>query len=178
MKMRPVIFKWEDGKMVPIERYRQLADRQFVAGFDYVLEHVPPRNMKSHSHYFATIHEIWNNLPETETRFPSADHLRHWALVQAGFCIEKNFICDSPKLAKNLAVFIRSIDQFGIITISGNVVRVFEAKSQSTAAMNAEEFQESKKRVLDICSALIPGLSKPELSKQAARRAPLERIIP
>jgi hypothetical protein len=175
--MRPVLFQWTDnGTMVPEPRFIPLCDKQFVVGEIYPLQVVEPRNMKSHSHYFASLHEIWNNLPEAEAkRFPTAEYLRHWALVEGGFTVEKNFVCDTPRHAKNLAVFIRSVDTYGVIVISKNVVKVFDAKSQSVAAMGAEEFAASKKAVLDIASALIPGLDRKELAKVATKRAPPEK---
>lgn len=177
MKMRPVNFVWTDnGTMVPEPRFATLCDRQFVIGEIYPLQVVEARSMASHNHYFASLHEMWNNLPEdTAKRFPTVEALRAWALVQAGFYTEKDYVCDTPAKATYLARIIRAYAEYAVIKISGNVVKVFDPKSQSIASMSSEEFKASKEAVLDIVAALNPGLSRTAVAKEATRRAPPEK---
>lgn len=171
--MRPqvVTFRWDatNGVMVPLPRFGNVCARQYVDGEEYPLEIVQVRSRASHSHYFASLYGIWENLPdEIAKRFPTADHLRRDALVHEGYYTEKMFACESPGHARNLAGFIRKVDGFAVIVIKANVVQVLEAKSQSLAAMGKQEFEESKKAVLDRCSAMI-GVTAAEAKKEGAR---------
>jgi len=176
MKMRPVNFVWrDDGTMKPEQRFATLCDRQFVIGEVYPLQVVEARSMASHNFYFASLHEMWNNLPEDiAKRFPTIEHLRAWALVQAGFYTEKDYVCDSVRKAAHLAKIIRAHAEYAVIKISGDVVKVFDPKSQSRPSMSAEEFKASKDAVLDIVAALNPGLSRSTVAKEASKRAPRE----
>ena len=171
--MRPVNFTWtDDGTMVPEPRFATLCDRQFVIGEIYPLVPVEPRSMKSHNHYFACIHSAWENLPEQyQRRFPTAESLRAKALVETGFCTERDHVCDSPGKANYLARIIRNYSEYSVIKISGNVVKVFEPKSQSVALMSSEEFKASKEAVLDWIQALNPALPLTAIKKEAARVA-------
>ena len=177
MKMRPVNFLWTaEGHMFPEQRFATLCDRQFVVGEIYPLQVVEPRSMASHSHFFASLHEMWNNLPEDiAKRVRTFEHLRAWALVQAGFYTEKDYVCDTPAKAAHLAKIIRAHSEYAVIKVSGDVVKVLDPKSQSVAAMGSEEFKDSKEKVLDIVAALNPGLSRADVAKEASRHAPPEK---
>lgn len=175
--MRPVIMTFtEDGHFVPHPRFMPLCWKQYAVGGDYPMVPVEPRSMKSHSHYFACIHTAWDNLPEQyQKRFPTAEALRAKALVETGFCHERDHVCDSPGKATYLARIIRNYTEYSVIKISGNVVKVFEPKSQSVAAMSAEEFKVSKEAVLDWIQALNPGLPLTAIKKEVSRTAPPEK---
>ena len=123
MKMRPVNFTWtDDGTMKPEPRFATLCDRQFVIGAVYPLQVVEARSMATHNHYFASLHEMWNNLPEDiAKRWPTVEHLRAWALVQAGFYTEKDYVCDSDGKATYLAKIIRAHAEYAVIKISEKV---------------------------------------------------------
>lgn len=179
MKTFPVVFKFsdvftEDGEvikaMVPLARYGNVCARQFMENEEYPMVVLEARSRASHSHFFAALHDGWSNLPETEKRFPTPEHLRKWALCHTGFCVEKNFVCETPSHARRLAAFIRSIDTYGVITLQGNVVRIFEAESQSAAAMGKEKFQASKKAILELIESMV-GVDPGTLKKQAGRGA-------
>lgn len=176
MKPRPVIFTWsDDGTMVPQPRFLQLCDKQYVIGAEYTLEVVEPRSMKNHSHYFACIHTAWDNLPDQfQKKYPTEEALRAKALVATGFSTERDYVCDSPAKAAYLARIIRAYAEYAVIKVSGNVVKVFEAKSQSVAAMGNDEFKASKEAVLDWIQALNPGLELTVIKKEAAKVAPPE----
>jgi hypothetical protein len=131
--------------------------------------------MKSHSHFFAALHEAWNNLNEADAkRFPTEEHLRHWALIQCGFCNEKTLPCEKPSLAKSVAALIRTSDPYAVIIVKADVVKVLTAKSQSLAAMGAEEFKESKEKILDLVATMARTTRK-ELAKEATKHAPPEQ---
>ena len=177
MKMRPVLFTWtDDGSMVPLERFRAVCDRQFAVGAEYPLIVVEARSMKSHNHYFACIHTAWENLPEPlQKKYPTEEALRAKALVETNWCTERDHVCDTPGKAKYLAGIVRHYSEYSVIKVSGNVVKVFEPKSQAVALMSAEDFKQSKEDVLDWIEALNPGLQIREIKKEAARVAPPEK---
>lgn len=175
--MRPVMMTWtQDQTMVPHTRFLTLCDRQFVVGADYPMQVVEPRSMKSHNHYFASLNEMFENLPEAVAkRWPTIEHLRAWALVHTGFYTEKDYACDNESKAKYLAKIIRAHSEYAVIKISGDVVKVLDPKSQSIAAMGNDEFKESKEKVLDLVASLNPGLSRSAVAKQADKVAPREK---
>jgi len=133
--------------------------------------------MRSHSHYFAALGEMYDNLPEhVAKRFPTFDHFRGWCLVQTGFAHEKVYACDSPKLARQLAAGIRSYAEFAVIGITDKVVHVFEPMSQSIPAMGGgDRWRESKEAVLNLAESMNPGLTRKAAEKEAARKVPRER---
>jgi len=77
----PVLFSWDGEAMQPLgERMAKLCDEQFVIGMRYRLVEYEDRSSKSHNHYFASLAEAWNNLPEDMAeRFPSPEHLRKYS---------------------------------------------------------------------------------------------------
>ena len=177
MKMRPVIFTWTpDGTMVPLDRFRQVCDRQFVVHAEYPLIVVEARNMKSHNHYFACIHTAWENLPEKYAKkWPTPEALRAKALVETHWCTERDHVCDGPGNAKYLAGIIRHYSDYSVIRVSGNIVKVFEPVSQSVALMSPDDFKQSKDDVLDWIEALNPGLPIRDIKKEAAKITPPEK---
>lgn len=62
--MTPIPFAWDGFAMVPLASFRKRADAQFVIGERYILVEQNERSMRSHRHYFASVHEGWLNLPE------------------------------------------------------------------------------------------------------------------
>ncbi len=127
--------------------------------------------MAMHRGYFAAVREGWKNLAEEfDGRFPSPEHLRAQALVDAGYCHETDYVMDSPKEARKLAMDLRRLNPYAIIRISGNVVKNFEPMSQSQRAMGRETFAASCKAVLDV----VAGMSRStpaELRKNAGKAA-------
>lgn len=153
-------------------RFKKVCDQQFVVGEEYPLMLQEPRSRNSHNHYFASIHEAWKTLPEDiASDFPSAEHLRKWALCKSGWSTMKTFTCESHEHARNLAIFARSTDEFAVIEVRGDIVRIHQAKSQSAAAMGREPFQKSKEDVFRQISELI-GVSAGQLRKEGARQFP------
>ena len=180
MKIRPVMLRWTgDGTFAVEPRFAEMARRQFAVDELYPMAPVEVRNMKSHNHFFARLHELWMNLPEEHAaKYPTEEALRAKALVETSYHTEKDYVCDSPAKARALAVIIRAYAADSVIKVSGNVVKVFDPASQSTAAMGKERFEESKKAVLDYASALIPGLDQRELAKAAEKHAGPEQKAP
>ena len=151
----PQRFDWTDeGVMRP--KVPRLADKHFVVGLEYMLVPHEDRSMRSHRFYFASVNEAWKNLPEDMAeRYPTADHLRKWALIKAGYRDERSIVASSKAEALRIAAFIRPMDEYAVVVVREAVVRVYTAKSQSTRAMGKTEFGASKEKVLDILSAMI-----------------------
>lgn len=159
--------------MVPSRpRAYVVAARQFHEGEEYPLAPLEPRSRASHGHYFAALHEAFNNIPETlEARWPTPEHFRKWLLIEANFCNEFEVTLESEREATKLARRFRSDDGFARISIHGKKIIVRTAKSQSAKAMGKQEFEESKKAVLDLASELI-GTARSDLVKHAKKGLP------
>lgn len=163
-------FVWRDGAMVPDgDRCARYCDEQFGEGEVVMLERNEPRSDATHRHYFACINEAWQNLPEADERFPTPNSLRLWALIRAGYCTEMTVACDSPDQAATVAAFTGSSEGV-IIVVRGNIVKKYTAKSQSTKAMNKDEFHRSKVDVLDTIAELL-AVKRKQLEHNAGRAA-------
>lgn len=165
--MIPVVaFRWDGEAMRPLSP--RLADKEYVVGQVYRLEHREERSSASHAHYFACINEAWQSLPEwLARRFPTPEHLRKYALIRAGYRDERSIVCSSKAEAQRLASFIRPMDDFAAVSTNGPVVVVWTAKSQSTKAMGRKEFQASKDAVLGVLAEMI-GTTADSLKRAAA----------
>jgi len=166
--MTPINFKWDGETMQPVSpRDAKACDDVFVIGDRYALAPVENRSTASHNHYFACIKDGWDNLPDSELdRFPSPEHLRKFALVKSGYANQSQIIASSRAEAVRLAAFIRPIDTYAIVTVTGCVVTSYTAQSQSIKAMGRAVFQESKDKVLNFIASLI-GAKATDLGQAA-----------
>lgn len=165
----PLAFSWDGEAMNPLNP--RLADRYYVVGETYRLEPREDRSQKSHGHYFASIQEAFQNLPEhLAERYATADHLRKWALIKAGYSDARSVVCASKAEALRVAAFIRPLDDFALVVALECVVTVYTAKSQSLRAQGKKDFQRVKDRVLDIVSGMI-GVGVEDLKKNVGRAA-------
>ena len=169
----PVIYNWDGERrvMVPQTRFINVCNRQFEHGEEYLQAVVEERSQASHNQFFAAVHDGWMNLNEESSKhFPTDQHLRKWALVQTGYCVETDFVCDFKAEAMRLAAYIRKDHEYSVIKVSGSLVKVFDPESQSKAAMKKERFEQSKKDVLDLI-ATMARTTRPQLTKNAGRSA-------
>lgn len=128
----------------------------FGAGEVLLLDPEQERDMNSHRHYFAQLHEAWKNLPEQlEAKYPTEDIFRKKLLIQAGYFHMDEVVCDTERDAATVAAFMAPLDPSATIVVHGNVIQKYTAMSQSVAAMGRREFQSSKWAVLDIAASLI-----------------------
>jgi hypothetical protein len=168
MNPLPVYLYFDGESFVPLKRFRARIDKEFVVGMTYPMVVDEPRSHASHNHFFASVEEGWRNLPENiAEHFPTPEHLRKYALIKAGYADQRSFVCSSRTEAVNLAAFIRPMDGYAIVSVAGQVVRVFTAQSQSKKAMGGKVFQQSKQACLDIIAAMI-GVDTHALEMQAA----------
>ena len=163
-------FIWKDGVLVPDGlRIASYCDEAFGEGEVVTMERHEERSTASHNHYFACVQEAWNNLPETDERFPTPEALRKWALIRSGYCTENSIVCDTNEQAQLVAGFMGN-SEGTIIVVRGTVVKKYTAKSQSVKAMNKDEFQRSKVDVLDTIAELI-AVKRKRLEDNAGKAA-------
>ena len=188
--IRPVTFKWQQvdvtdattgevrsaKAMVPLVRYGNLAARQYEEGEDYTLVLLEDRSQASHNFYFAMIQNGFNNLPENiAARWPSAEHLRKWLLIEAGWFDEKEFDGPNEDFCRRLATFVRTEDEYARISVhknsgSGWKVIIRRAKSQAKGAMKKAEFEASKQAALELLEHMI-GVPLGTLKREAGKSA-------
>ena len=162
-------FRWNGLAMVPL--HPGVAKRQYEDGESYWLEARQERSINSHNHFFASLTEGWNNLPEHEAeRYPSPDHLRRWLLIRAGYYDERTIVVGSKAEAQRVAAFVRPLDDYAVVVAKEATVSVFTAKSQSMRAMGRAEFQRSKDAVLDALANMI-GVERKALEANAGQAA-------
>jgi hypothetical protein len=167
MKIEPVAFIWSGREMVPLDRFRKLAERQYRAGTEYVLVDHKGRSEESHRHYFACIRAGWQNLPEDQAdKYPSPEYLRKKCLVLEGYADQTDHVCEDDEAMAKMITLIRKLDPYSVMTRSGNVLTIFTAQSQDHASMGHEAFQTSKTRVLERIASMC-GISLEELTKNA-----------
>jgi hypothetical protein len=167
----PIPCRWDGEVLRPHGRFQKQAERQFVAGQVYPIAVEQPRSRETHNHYFAAIEEAWRNLPEgIAEQFPTSEHLRKFCLIKAGHANARSVVCSNQVEAHRIAIFVKPIDPYAVVTCSGNVVTLYTAKSQSLKAMDRKTFQESKSAVLEILSDMI-GVKTDDLQKNAGQAA-------
>ena len=166
---RPLKFRWTGDAMKP--SVPAAAAAMYETGKTYWLELWVPASSASRGHYFASIREAWDNLPETlADRFPSPEHLRKYCLIRAGWRDERTITAASQAEARRVAAFIRPLDDFAVVVVREATIVVYTAKSQSAKAMGRAGFQKSKEDVLGTISEMI-GVERRALEANAGRAA-------
>lgn len=167
----PMRCVWTGEAFVPQGRGLNYAREEFGEGEIVMLERNEERSDASHSHYFASLNEAWQNLPERlASEYPTVEALRAKALIETGFCTERTLVLDTAKDAATVAAWIGQEHPFAVVVVKKNVLRVYIAKSQSRKAMNKKEFAASKDAVLNFVAQLIP-VTRDELDKSSHAHA-------
>ena len=164
----PLPYEWDGEAMRVLPGFQRQADQLFTIGERYRLAPVEDRSAASHRHFFAAVNEAWANLPERlAIHYPSAEHLRARALIEAGYCTIADYVCSTRAEAVRWAANLRAeASEYALVVISETVVRVFKPKSQSVKAMGKEEFQASKDAVFAALAKMI-GVTTAELQNHA-----------
>lgn len=173
----PILWRFDGEHLVPATaRWKREVEKRLTVDAEYWADPQEPRSQASHNQYFAALNEAWMNLPEHQAEhFPTVEHLRKFALIKAGYCDSQSIACASRAEALRVAAFVRSTDDYAIVTVTEAVVTRYTAKSQSHRAMGKAVFQASKQAVLDVVSQLI-GVKAHEMGVRipAERRRGLE----
>ena len=150
-------FTWNGEAMIPMRP--KAADKVYVIGQRYWLEEVSDRSWISHRHEFAWIAEAWSNLPhDLADLYPTPEHLRKRALIQAGFYNETIIDAGSKAGALRMAAYCRNEDEFAVVFVRGPVVIVRKPKSQRMHGhdrMDKAEFQRSKDGIMAVISEMV-----------------------
>lgn len=166
---RPELFTWDGDAMVP--RHPRRADQLFVVGEVYPLIVHEDRSSATHNHEFAWLREAWLNLPEVMADlYPTPEHLRKRALIEAGYYDETIVDAGNNAAALRVAAVFRAREEFSLVIVRGPAVVIRTAKSQSRRAMNKKEFQESKTAIMEVISTIV-GVSPVALTREAGRTA-------
>jgi hypothetical protein len=164
----PLSYVWEGDCFRPLRHCQKECDRLYTIGERYLLEEVHERSAKSHAQFFAALKTGWLSLPDhLAQQFPTSESLRKYALIRTGFRDERSIAASSRAEALRLASFIRPIDDHAIVTVTGSLVVVYTAKSQSYRQMGKDEFQRSKQAVLDFVDDLL-NVARGETEKAGA----------
>lgn len=114
------------------------------------------RSHRSHGHFFARVNAAWDTMPDKlKKRWPSAVHLRKWALIKSGYCDIELFQFDTPEDAKTASTALKRADSYALVSVRDAEVRYFTAQSQSLEAMGKDDFQKSKDAVFNVIGELI-----------------------
>jgi hypothetical protein len=120
------------------------------------VEAIAERSMASHRQYFAEVGDLWETLPETLAGdFPSADHLRKFALIKSGYCKQRRLVLPTHEEAEEAALMVNELDSYALCEVTGRTLTVWVARSQSLKAMGREEFEKSKVDTLDVTRKMI-----------------------
>lgn len=164
----PITYQWDGEAMVPLARLAKRCDEQFVIGETYALVEHQERSGATHNHEFAWLKEAWLNLPENiAVDYPSTEHLRKRALIDAGFYHEMAVDAGSNAAAIRVARGFMKQDEFCLAVIEGPIVAVRTAKSQSRRAMSRQEFQASKTAIMEVIAGML-GASPADLQRAEA----------
>ncbi len=165
-RIPPIPMQWDGEAMRPVSlRFSRLADKHYAIGeiYQMVVEH--GRSGTSHRHQFAWLHEAWMSLPESiADAYPTSEHLRKRALIDAGFFHETAVDAGSRAAALRVAAMVPTLDEFALAKTEGPFVLVRRPKSQSIRAMGAQQFQESKTAIMQVIADLI-GVSTADLQR-------------
>lgn len=155
----PFLARWTGDSFEPLPRFHNIMSAEFVIGEVYNLVEQQERSVNSHNHYFASLHDLWLNVPEDQAeRWQTFEHFRKWCLIKTGYADSRQLVCSSKAEARRVASFVRPCDEYAVVTVTDCVVTIYTAKSQSKKAMGNEQFQRSKSDVLDYAASMI-GIS-------------------
>lgn len=150
----PEPFLWDGEVMRPLRPKR--ADAFYTVGERYIMAPISQRSDATHKHEFAWLREAWMSLPESlADQYPTSEHLRKRALIDAGYYNESITDVGSNAAALRVAAAFRAIDDFSLVIVRGPIVVRRTAKSQSRRAMVAKEFQESKTAIMEVVAKLL-----------------------
>lgn len=157
MSNEPILCEWsEDEVFKPLPRHLKYCQATFAVGERLMIDVQAPRNMAAHRFYFAELKSIWNSLPEDiAEQYPSAEHMRKYALCKVGFCHETKSVFTSHRDAVLAAAFAAASKDYAIVDVEKNVLRCWVPESQSVRAMGADRFKRSCRAVLDYGYGLI-----------------------
>jgi hypothetical protein len=166
--MTPLLCQWTGESFEPARRHAKDCNAALVVGQSYMIDVAEPRSEAAHRSFFASINEAWKSLREDDAeRFPTADHMRRYALIKAGFCKRTDVVCANNNEAMRLAAMVKGLDTYSLTIVSERVVSTWTAESQSHKSMGKKRFDESQQAVRDYCASIL-GVESKELPESEA----------
>lgn len=148
--------RWDGEAFQPLQHVKQRCDKDLVVGEIYFLAPVEDRSMVSHRHQFAWLKHAWQMLPEEIAHlYPTPEHLRKRALIEAGYFTEEIIDAGNEAAALRVAAYVQSKDIFTHVVVRKRFVLVRHAESQSMAVMKKRRFQESKDGIMVVIANMI-----------------------
>ncbi len=155
MNVSPIPCRWDGEAFQPLPRFTRLANEEYVVGEIYHMVAEKERSPKSHRQFFAIIKDVFDSLPDHESRWPTVEHLRKWALIKAGYCDMQTFPCASKAEARRWAAILGSVDTYAIVIPKATIVTKYTARSIAWANMGHRDFQACKDAVFRVLSEVI-----------------------
>jgi len=150
----PCIFMGDHWAIRPA--FQKAAREIYGRGEVVTLAPVEERSMVSHAHEFAWLKDAWMNLPEQYAgQFPTPDHLRKRALIDAGFYDEQIIDVGTQAACLRVARAIGAREEFSVVVVKAPFVIIRTAKSQARGKMDRAEFQASKTAIMETVAAMI-----------------------
>ncbi|BEV47326.1 hypothetical protein [Afipia carboxidovorans] len=150
----PLTCDWDGEVFRPIHPRR--ADNYLTVGERYSIVQYEDRSAATHNHQFAWLYDAWMNLPEDiADQYPTPEHLRKRALIDAGFYDETIIDAGTNAAAIRVAAAVQAIDTFALVFVRKCFVIRRTAKSQSRRAMKKDEFQASKTAIMEVIDELV-----------------------
>lgn len=167
----PITFEWDGEVMVPLKKFVQRCNEEYVVGYKYNLEEINERSERSHNQQFGWLTDAWRTLPEhLMDAYPTPLALRKKCLIEAGFYDETIIDAGTEDAAIRCAAVIRDIDTFALVIVRDCFVIRRTAKSQSRRAMKKDEFQASKSALMQVVADIL-DITVEQLQKNAGMAA-------
>ncbi|WP_020184804.1 hypothetical protein [Methylopila sp. 73B] len=164
----PIHCVWDGEAFAPAPRFAKLCDEHFVIGESYPLEVHEERSTKTHNHEFGWLREAWLSLPENiAADFPTPEHLRKRALIEANFYDEQIVDAGTQAAALRVCSAFRAREEFAYVVTRGPIVVIRTAKSQSRRVMDKAEFQASKTAIMEVVAGML-GVTPEQVGRAAA----------
>ena len=147
-----IVARWNGQSFDLRPQHKALVSRMVNEGDGVILEISTPRNLAEHRAYFAEIARYFGSIPEQLEEMPFASNIeafRKHALIATGYADTQSIDCGSKAAAERIAHRLRSIGDYAVVSVRGQVVMHAVARSQSVRAMPNGEFKKSKRDVLD-----------------------------
>ena len=98
--------------------------------------------------FFACLRDAHANLrPEQLALWPDAEAMRKFSLIAVGHCDVATICAGSKKGAHEFAAFLRGRDRHCIVTVRGDVLMVYTARSMSRRVLLKKQFMEVADKV-------------------------------
>lgn len=163
-RVAPVRVQWSGEAFVPATYELPSCDREYVVGEVYYIrpELAPKPSTKFEAMFHATMKSSYDTMSDEQRRyFPSADHLRHFLLIELGYCYVSDVELVSEQEARRFATNQhktkgKAHDPYVRCLVHSNLCRVRTAFSMAhdsetlNPTHNRKGFKEAAEKILEI----------------------------